>query len=146
MPGTNPAPARGCGQDRCTGARANGRLLSTAASQSSTCRVRRSKSARLLRACRARSCGVLGGALIGGYSTYQISRRSVKADIKRELADEMHAQLVWLRRKVRESESANRECAAMHNDCERKLLAVQLEIARLRALAPRDSRERNAPG
>jgi len=92
------------------------------------------------------SCGVLGGALIGGYSTYRIARRAVKADIKRELADEMHEQLVWLRRKVRESESANRECVAMHNDCERKLLAVQLEIARLRALAPRDSRERNAPG
>lgn len=92
------------------------------------------------------SCGVISGAAIGGYCSYRIARRAVKADIKREISDDMHEQLVWLRRKVREGESAHRDCIAMHNDCERKLLSIQLEIARLRALAPRNSRERDAPG
>jgi uncharacterized coiled-coil DUF342 family protein len=84
------------------------------------------------------TCGVLGGAAIGGFSSYRIARKAVKADIKRELSDEMHEQLVWLRRKVREGETAHRESLAMHQDCERKLLNMRLEVARLTALAPRD--------
>lgn len=77
--------------------------------------------------------GAIFGAGIGGFAAFRIARANVRASIKKDLEDDLHEQMVWLRRKVREHEDNHRTCERLHQDCERRILAMQLEMGRLRA-------------
>lgn len=79
------------------------------------------------------SSGAILGASVGGWCAWRISRYNVKSSLKREIEDDLHDQLRWLRQQVRKHEDEHRECQQKLADLLRKSVMMEIEMGRLRA-------------